>query len=196
MTKLASEPKLAKPGAGLPFFEWAMAKYLLFPRLFTTLTSADAKNMFAEESKKIVALVSPLDAAMLSERRLIPRLPGLEDSSRYWSIAMTLQHLVIVGKGMGKIITDLSGGSTNVPKVGTADVKPDASVNPETILKNFQSMSEHFLTNVDIAKVNNFPKATHPHPWFAELNAHQWLVVAGRHQNIHRKQIKGIIERF
>lgn len=193
-TYSSTEPKLDKPGAGLPFVELAIAKYIMFPMLRNSTTPEKAKEVFSEETEKILALVANLKPESLTERRLVPRLQGLEDSSRFWSVAMAIEHLVIVGNGITQVILDLSkNGESKRPPRGTADVKPDPSVDATATLAKFQQMSERFLTETKSIDVNAFPSATFPHPWFGPLNAHGWLTLAGLHQRIHRKQIEKIV---
>ncbi len=195
-TKSIVEPKLAQPGAGLPIYEWAVAKYILLPRLFKTRGKNEALAYFAKESEKIMSLSTKLTVTMLAQRRLIPRQRGLEDSSRYYSVAMTLQHLIIVNDSIRRVIKDLSSGGTNLLPKGTADFKPDPNVDPEKILSLFNQMSQGFLQEAAAASIDAFPHATFPHPWFGPFNAHKWLVLAGSHQNIHRHQIEAIIVRL
>src|SRR5262249_11668488 len=127
------EPKLAKPGAGLPVLEWAVAKYVLLPQRFRSVSPEEAGREFVSESEIILAAAKRLDKAQLLERRLIPRLRGLEDSSRYWSVAMTLDHLVIVGSGIRYLIVGLTSGKKDLPTRTIAQVKPSADVSAETI---------------------------------------------------------------
>ncbi|MBX9951096.1 MAG: hypothetical protein K2Y39_18140, partial [Candidatus Obscuribacterales bacterium] len=98
--QLNSAPKLGKPGAGLPFYEWFIAKYLLFPQRFRTTDNAQAIAAFAEESNHVIRIVSQLAPGQLAEKRLIRRLRGLEDNSRYWSIAMAIEHMIIAGTSL------------------------------------------------------------------------------------------------
>src|SRR5215472_12523732 len=97
------EPKLAPPGAGLPKIE------LLVARLRFALSRArgDRKSFdaaFQRERERVRGLVGGLDANSAARRVLIRRVPGLEDSSRYWSVWMTLEHLRIVHRGIGHTI--------------------------------------------------------------------------------------------
>jgi hypothetical protein len=188
------EPKLAKPGAGLPFIEWAVARYFIMPKLFKTISNEKAILYFSKESTQIVELFNHLEPAQLSQRRLVPRLRGLEDSSRYWSVAMTMEHLIIVGNLMRQAFVQLSNGDTKLDLVGTADVKPSRDVDAASILQRFSSMSDHYTRDASSANIDAHPEATHPHPWFGPLNAHQWLVMGGVHQNLHRNQIQAIIK--
>jgi hypothetical protein len=194
--QLQDEPKLAKPGAGLPFIEWATAKYIILPRVFAKTDKQKALVLFTRESKKIVKLATKLSQEELSTKRLVPRLRGLEDSSRYWSVAMTLEHLIIVSDLMRQAVILLSSGTKPQETIGTADVKPEKTVDPEKIIEKFEKMSAQFLQETTAANVDAFPKLTHPHPWFGPLNALQWLIFAPLHENIHHKQIEEIIARL
>jgi len=109
---------------------------------------------------------------------------------------MTLEHLIIVGDGMRKVVLALSSGKTGMAAVGTADVKPGADVDGATIRANFAAMSERFLADTSKVDVSAHPGATHAHPWFGPLNAWQWLAFAAVHEEIHSKQIKAIIARL
>ena len=193
-TSLSTEPELDKPEAGLPLVELAVAKYIMFPMLRNLTSKEKAIDVFAEETERIIALIAELKPDLLTERRLIPRLKGLEDSSRYWSVAMTIEHLVIVGGGIAQVIVDLSknGGSKRPPR-GTADVKPNPDVDAQKIINKFKQMSDAFIAEMKPLNVGAFPSATFLHPWFGQLNAHSWLTLAGMHQRIHRKQIEKII---
>ncbi len=195
MNKLV-EPKLAKPGAGLPAYEWAMAKYILLPRLFKTTNKEKALTAFASQSKKISTVAGSIGLSQLNEKRLIPRLRGLEDSSRNWSVAMTLDHLIIVGDFMRQVIIELSQGRSQMATVGTADVKPKLQIESEVIINNFEKMSEQFLQDLSAVDTTAYPEVTHKHPWFGDLNASQWLAFASVHEDIHRKQIEAIVSRL
>lgn len=193
-TKSTVEPKLDKPGAGLPLLELAVAKYIMFPLVKKSTTKQKAIDVFTEETEKIMTLIADLKPESLTERRLVPRLTGLEDSSRFWSVAMAIDHLVIVGNGITQLILDLSNsGTTKRQPRGTADVKPDPTVDAAVVISKFQQMSNQFIAETKTLDVDKFPSATFPHPWFGPLNAHGWLTLAGLHQRIHRKQIEKII---
>ncbi len=186
-------PKLDKPGAGLPFIEWAVAKYIVIPRRFKNSSKEKALADFAEQSDKILRLARRLSSEQLIERRLIARLRGLEDSSRYWSVAMTLDHLTIVGNLMSHAVIELSKGNNALKVVGTAEVKPGAAADAARSLKDFEEMTERFLREVGKSNIDVHSKVTHPHPWFGPLNAYQWLVFAAPHESIHLKQIEAIV---
>jgi hypothetical protein len=188
-----TEPKLDRPGAGLPFFEWAVARYVIFPYRFATGSKDRAIADFIRESKQVLSLAEPLTPQELSERRLIKRLRGIEDSSRYWSVGMAVEHLIAAGKAARRVILDLSQGGTKLPEFKIADFKPSPESDLSTLLSRFEKMSDDFVRDMTVAKVDAFPQATYPHPWFGPLNAYQWLSFVAPHQTIHRQQIEAII---
>jgi len=190
--QLNSAPKLGEPGAGLPFHEWFVAKYLLFPHRFRTISNAQAISNFAEESKNILQIVSRLTDAELLEKRLIKRLRGLEDNSRYWSIAMAIEHMIIAGTSLRGVIVALSNGRADLPESTIAGLKPNPEISAEGLIERFEQMTQKFVRTAEGAKVGAFPNTTYGHPWFGPLNAEQWLIFAGAHQNVHRNQIEEI----
>src|SRR5712671_4616375 len=97
------EPKLAPPGAGLPRSELLIGRWLFALRRATgSRESCNAR--FQRERETIRALVRPLDVDFAARRVLIERPRGLEDSSRFWSVWMTLDHLRIVHHSMIRVI--------------------------------------------------------------------------------------------
>lgn len=191
-----NEPKLQAPGAGIPALELLIAKHFIFPKRFKTTSDQKAVADFQEESEKILKLARGLTAQQLSERRLIPRLRGLEDSSRYWSVAMAMEHLIIVGNGTRGIILALARNHTDLPKRGTADVKPSTALDALQTVDKFEEFTNTFVRSVEKVDFDKYPEARHPHPWFGPLTARQWLVFTAPHQVIHRQQIEAIIQRL
>ena len=194
----ATAPKLDKPGAGLPFPEWFVAKYFVLPK-HLKLDTATAIQNFDKESKKIQALCEGFSDEQLTEKHLIKRLQGLEDSSRYWSIAMVLEHLSVVNSLMGQVVVALATNSSalaSAPKRGTADVKPEGIVSASEAKARFEAVRVEVLTNVSAVDANLNPDKKHSHPWFGPLNARQWLIFLSLHGNIHRRQIIAISEQL
>ncbi|MBI2809311.1 MAG: DinB family protein [Candidatus Melainabacteria bacterium] len=191
----ATIPKLDKPGAGLPFYEWAVANYILVPLRLNTTSIQKALAEVETESAQIDAMVSPLSVTQLNEQRLIPRLIGLEDSSRFWSVAMALEHIVIVNSRALQLVKALSKGISPAGKSSTADVKP-GEVDASTIVSKFLSNSKEYVDVAASLNLDAHPNVTYEHPWFGKMNAKQWVLFAAPHMGIHRKQIAEIIHRL
>ncbi|HBR86274.1 MAG TPA: hypothetical protein DEA65_00320, partial [Candidatus Marinimicrobia bacterium] len=81
-------------------------------------------ELFHEEGQNIKALIELLNNDQLLTPVLIDRLRGLEDSSRFWSPVMVLEHLVIVGRELKDIIISLNEEKVPNKDLDIADVKP------------------------------------------------------------------------
>lgn len=186
----AESPVLAKPGAGLPPLETFFARSLL---VFARATDSRATPLrrFNAEARRIRALVEPLGDAAGSQRVLVPRLFALEDSSRFWSPFMVVEHLVIVDTNMFRILTDLVAGRLHPAPARIEDFKPAPSVG-RTSLDSFDRIVVQFQSSVP-----QWPelrtRCRHVHPWFGPLDARGWVCLAGLHHGIHRRQLERIL---
>lgn len=100
-----ASPRLAPPGAGLPPPELFVARFLFAVRRRLTSRTAAEARIIAERAH-IDALVHRCDPQQARQRVLIQRPRGLEDSSRNWSVYMTLDHLRIVNTGATSTIRE------------------------------------------------------------------------------------------
>jgi len=191
MTTESSMPRLAPPGAGLPRIERFFANLMIHAKARRTSTAQVAAT-FEQELEEILGLVKSRPSDVLGQRVLIRRLPGLEDSSRYWSALMTLDHLRIVNHQVGGVIASLCEGRVPPEKVGTADVKPSENVG-WSVMADFERTSREFADVVKIQKSLKSP-VSYPHPWFGPLDAAGWHFMVAFHMGLHRKQILRIFE--
>ena len=184
-------PRLAPPGAGLPLPELLVARCLLaLSRLTTTREAATA--YFEKERLAIRPLVETCNEEIGSRRVLISRPRGLEDSSRFWSVWMTLDHLRIVNHVFARCITSLSAGVVPEGRASTAEVKPLAEVDGR-ILAEYESSCDALLSAVTAAPQWR-TEVKFAHPWFGPMDASAWHILSGRHMRIHRVQIERILE--
>ncbi len=191
MATLPNEsPKLAAPGAGLPGIELQIARILFRLRAWTN-GSRRIDALFQKERALVAELVRVCSAGRLGERVLIPRPRGLEDSSRHWSVLMTLEHLRLVNLACASIIRELSEGRVPAGKASTADVKPSPDVT-EAVISAYEASCDEVLAAVASAKDLDNP-ARFPHPWFGPMSARRWHVLAAVHLGIHRGQIEAIL---
>ncbi len=185
-----TEPKLAAPGAGLPALELHIARLLFwFQRQTGSRRTFDAR--FQTERERIRKLVRACDAESGACRVLIRRPPGLEDSSRWWSVWMTLDHLRIVNHGIVRVIGALTKGVTPPGAASTAAVKPhpDASA---AVVATYEESCDALLAVVTVAP-DLHTTARYAHPWFGPLDAAGWHALAGAHMGIHRVQLERIL---
>ncbi len=182
--------QLGTPGAGLPPAEL----YLIKP-LFGTFCLLHSKrgvlNHFTREADLLIGLASSIDIKNAKHRVLIKRVPGIEDSSRYWSVFMVLEHLSIVNNGIIRIIKALTEEQIFTEKVRIEDVKPHESADAEQMSAFNYSVTSYVDLISSVSSLRS--KSRHPHPWFGSLNAHGWHCLAAVHQTVHRHQLNRIL---
>ena len=183
-------PELAPPGAGLPWLELQVAR-IGFRWLSQRATKESSSALIDKEGTILRELVSRCTEKSGMQRILIDRLRGMEDSSRYWSVFMTLDHLRIVNSAIAKTIDLLAKGKRPTRAASTAQVKPDPSANGK-VIDEFHSSCQQLVGTA--APRDNLKTATHyAHPWFGELDAAQWYYLAGFHMRLHRRQVELIL---
>jgi hypothetical protein len=188
-----TEPLLDAPGAGIPAIERFVGGLMFgFRRRFSSPAQISAK--FQAEREVLRKLYLNVDPNARGTRVLIPRLRGLEDSSRYWSVWMVLDHLRIVNTGITNIITLLAQERTPERVVSTAAVKPDPQVTEAVEAAYEQSCDDYLATVVTIKTFKT--KTRHAHPWFGPLDAAGWHSMVCGHMGIHRAQMAKIIQRL
>lgn len=185
-----TEPKLAAPGAGLPWPERLIASFMV-KRGIRRTPRREVSALLASERQMILDLVTPLSPAKAKHRVLIQRLRGLEDSSRYWSVYMTLDHLRIVNTGIAEAIKLLGQGKVPPREASTATVKPVNEVD-ESVVEAFAKSCEAIeLAARSIADLRT--PTRYAHPWFGPLDAGGWYFMSAFHLRLHRKQIEAIL---
>jgi len=158
--------------------------------------SSSLTRVFQQERASIAKLITNVTAGRdpeLGRRRvLIARPAGLEDSSRFWSAWMTLDHLRIVNEAIAGVITSLAQGVIPEGEASTAAVKPATDVTA-AVIEPYERSCDTLLAALPSAalarRTDRFP-----HPWFGPLNASGWHALAGTHMGIHRVQLERIAE--
>ena len=181
--------KLAPPGTGLPRPEAFLIRRFVFPFLRLKLNKAKSIALFHRSGKAILPLIEEMDLASFTEPVLIDRLAGLEDSSRNWSVELTLEHIQVVSAAALFIIKQLEDNKPIDLAIRTQDVKPSGGLGLDRIraFKTYLAEMPDKLTQFDFSS-----EATHYHPWFGELKSLDWLRLIAFHQDLHRKQIERI----
>jgi hypothetical protein len=183
------DQSLQPPGAGLPRIElWFARAMVAWGARRATRDSSAAS--FARERDVICGLEHSGTPEANSQRVLIRRLPGMEDSSRHWSVYMTLDHLRIVNGGTANLIRKLGRGELPQRMTGTADVKPSPLADG-SVVEAFQQSCAQLEQSVAALPDLRTPLRW-PHPWFGPLDAGGWHYVMAFHMRIHRRQIEAI----
>lgn len=158
-----------------------------------SLITSDERALasFEREVETILAIVDSADLIDLCEQELIGRITGIEDSSRNWSVLMVLEHLCMVNSDILKIIGALRRGIVPKGSVAIDYYKPIVDLDFE-VVDRFKANSFDYLEFVRAYGVLK-SSVTYPHPWFGQLTAHQWNVLAAAHIRIHRKQVQAIV---
>jgi hypothetical protein len=183
-------PQLAAPGAGLPAIELFIGARIFALKRWLGNRVTSTKS-FEQERAAIRSLVNSCEPGKRAERVLIPRLRGLEDSSRFWSVWMTLDHLRITNSAFATVITSLASGKVPEKPASTAEVKPDPTVSA-AVENRYEESCDELLCAV-AAVPNLRTTAKYAHPWFGPLDAAGWHTMTGMHMSIHHAQIARIV---
>ncbi|MCA9799087.1 MAG: DinB family protein [Cyanobacteria bacterium HKST-UBA04] len=190
-----SPDQLAQPGAGLPLFEQLYGRYVLFPVFCARTSWPKAVELFDTEYQTVVGLVRGVSTEQLNRKVLIDRLPGLEDSSRYWSVLMTLRHIIVVTNGIRRVAEALSMQRLDgLSAVQIEDFKPDEGPHSkEAVLRAYATLNEGFLAAMVDPLVKRPSPLKFAHPWFGDLDNEGWVKLAALHHQLHRQQIEAIL---
>ena len=139
----------------------------------------------------IHSLVSSCDEESATCRVLIKRPRGLEDSSRFWSVWMTLDHLRIVNHEFVRVIEALTEGILPDGEASTAAVKPTTALSA-AVVAAYEVSCDTLLASV-AASSQLDTAVRYAHPWFGPMTASGWHALAGAHMGIHRVQIERIL---
>ena len=186
------QASLDPPGAGIPFHSKLLLRYFALPWMIRRKSWEECESLLKVAQAKVAHELSTFPAERLTERVLVPPQPGLEDSSRYWSAAMTARHMTIVNGGIEKVVVALSHGQKIPFEVDIALVKPEKERNlPESVAEYLQ-LSDGILDRINRNVGNRNSKAMHIHPWFGAMRAKDWFWLLSAHTFLHLRQLRNI----
>lgn len=163
--------------------------------LSVILSDRQSLKLFQGETEELIRIFDEDNGYDVFESLLIPRVVGIEDSSRRWSVAMVLEHLCLTNTDMHKAIASLSAGIVPRGEIDVALYKPDPEIGidvRERLLSINAEYSRLIQTLLESAgRLRRKPR--YRHPSFGDLSAHQWHVLAALHQRIHRRQAQKIV---
>jgi hypothetical protein len=179
--------------SGLPWHERRVADVML--RLYaSTVPPAAILQSFRRDALTARDLARGISEEQGRARIRIPRFPGLEKSSRDWSVYMTLDHLVMVNTAITALIHAICSGHNHGAEIVMDDVKPHEDAGPDRI-QALEAAVERYSEVVERMGTLR-SREHHPHPWFGPLTACQWHAVAAIHNRTHRAQIEKILRRL
>lgn len=191
----APQPQLDKPGAGLPLLESLLVRWWVGP-FVSRRNDRDANlRFFRLLGSRILKEANAVPDGRRDERVLIPRMKGIEDSSRFWSANEALEHLMITGAGMRGLIVELANGRTSGYVVRIEDFKPTGKYTGGDARADFKAFTQEtadLLAPLPIADSG----PTHLHPWMGQFNALQWTWLLAGHSGIHLAQLSAIKQNF
>lgn len=151
-------------------------------------------QLFVQERSEIIELVDRASEEHAFQPVLIDRIRGIEDSSRCWSVYMTIDHLRIVNQSIAAVIGLLTQGSVPKNKVSVAAAKPSADADV-SVVEEFEDVCDEYLKVVR-SQDSLRTQQKHLHPWIGAMNALDWHALASKHMSIHRTQIEHILRSF
>ena len=186
-------PKLEAPGKGLPFFEWLYARVQFGWRLSKKDTAEKNWKRFDKLNLLISSKIKDLPLEKLHKKVLIPRLKGIEDSSRYWSIAETLEHIEIVAESISGVIEMLARGEVPQKVANVAEYKPKGKYNDLDPRASFIEFNKRIPEKLKGLKIVH-QKPYYKHPWLGNFSILQWQWIMSSHSGIHLNQILHIMK--
>jgi hypothetical protein len=185
------QPQLDKPGAGLPFFEALMVRWYVAPRQSRGNDKEKNLRLFSLVGARILKEAGAVPAEKRDVKVLVPRMKGIEDSSRFWSPNEVLEHLLITGLGMRGLIVSLAHGKPSDYEVKIENFKPKgkyAGGDARPDFKAFVDETIELLSPLNIIDGG----LTHKHPWMGPFNALQWTWLLAGHGGLHLAQLQAI----
>ena len=163
-----------------------------------TFTSREKVSMQIQKSlDKYLALTRQVNAECGMAPVFVPRMTGVDEDMRNWSLFMILEHNVIVNRSITSIIQNLVRGEKPMG-AGTIDPKNDVmpSLYPgvEQIQAFRLSVEDHLRAISSFCRLRRSLKSRHP--IFGEFDAHSWHCMFSLHLLIHYKQAKYVVQKI
>ena len=168
-----------------------MIKHYLRARIAcTSRRRADAA--VRREGDLALALLDGLTDEQAAQSVRVPRMIGVDEDMRDWSLHQTLEHNTIVNRIFSMIVLHLARGKT--PPTGDIDPKkdvmPTAAPGPPAVDAFRKSIDRHLELVAGIDKLRG--TARYPHPILGPLDAHGFHTFFSIHLAVHRRQMVAI----
>lgn len=166
----------------------------LLVRTRMKLTSrAVATAKIRDELSRYEGIMKSVPEEKWSESVRVPRMLGVDEDMREWSLLDICEHNAIVNRAMLDVVHSLATGEAMKQMIDPKkDVMPKREMGAEA-LDDFEDSVEAYLSGISGLKHLRSTKSK-KHPVFGMLNAHSWHVMFGLHLQIHRKQAEVLAE--
>jgi len=188
------QASLAAPGAGIPFYERWMGRFLLKPLIMRRTPWDVSETRFQKIHEKFKRDLAKVPADRLTERVLVLPQSGLEDSSRFWSAAMCSRHLFIVGTQMEQVVVKLSRREPINRQASTAAVKPEVAHNTPDSVNEYITFGDSLIDRLRASVDDRESSQTFSHPWFGPMRAKEWMFLFSAHTSVHLQQLRAILD--
>lgn len=154
-------------------------------------SDAAATRLFEQSALACIERVKDLPRDAGKHPFLIPRVPGTEETSRYWSAYMVLEHMSKVDNVVRGVVGALSRGIQPDVVVEIAAATPTQDAGPEQVEMLQLAVKRYLAMLSRCGKIDGAER--HPHPWFGSLNAREWHRYAALHHRVHLLQLERIL---
>lgn len=192
-SKSLSGPQLAEPGAGIGMIEMGLLKAVIKPILMRGVQAERSIQKLRQGECQLEDELRQFNPERLTEQILVPRIWFIEDSSRFWSVAMLFRHITKVNLSIAKAIEykmSLGDESASAAKERLKAVKPEVEFNQIQEIQNYRGSVLRLITAVEKTSERELQTNTLPHPWFGQLTYAEWTWFAGFHMTVHSRQLK------
>lgn len=159
------------------------------------LSERNLLRFFRRETRKLNRLLEADESYDVFQVIKIPRVIGVSEANRNWSVLMVIEHLCLVIEDCRKAIVALSDGVEPRGEIDLSLYAPSTSVGFD-VIDRFEHQVSCFCEDIQTVMKREGALSggsRFSHPCFGSMNAKKWLAFAALHQAIHRRQVQKII---
>jgi|GEM_PF-3777953 len=188
----SSKSRIQLPEIALPWHQQLVMRLYMGPFVASSSEIKKNREVYQSFSQKIIDLGAGIPFSQHSVPVLVPAQVGLLDDTRYWSIAMTLEHLLKLDAKTKEIILKLARGEAPNIKVTPKNVAPTGKMDPEKVFADFKAFVPTHLDEIDELLVASKSELTEVHPIFGPFTARQWYWSLATRTSLRYRQLKNI----
>jgi gamma-glutamylcyclotransferase (GGCT)/AIG2-like uncharacterized protein YtfP len=184
----SASPERPVDTGGIPFREKALTRVAL--RAMTIFGTPEEATRRSQRSIRRVEELGGVFDEIFERLTTVRRLPGIEESTRHWSLAEVYEHLIIVNRRVAEVVVSLGSRREAGPSWTILDLKPHGR--PAAELRRELGGLPVELAEVEKSVADWRSPTRHPHPWFGPLDVRNWWALNAIHNDVHRRQVERI----